>query len=69
MFTYNQVFLLFDHIIVQLGALVWMGTIWSPGVSDSGVGGGGGDDGGGVGYGFLMLVMVLLVVLMLMMVF
>ena len=43
--------MLFDHI-VQLVALVWMGTMgtmWSPGVSNSGVGGGGGcDDGGGV---------------------
>lgn len=37
--------MLFGHI-VQLVALVWMGTMWSPGVSNSGVGGGGG--GGGV---------------------
>ena len=57
--SHNQVFLLFGHIIVQLVALVWMGTVWSPGVSNSGVGGGGGDEGGGVtvdgidfGYGF-----------------
>ena len=73
--SHNQAFLLFDHI-VQLVALVWMGTMWSPRLSNSGVGGGGDDGGGGVtvdcidvGYGFLMLVMALLVVLMLMIVF
>ena len=44
---HNQVFLLFGHI-VQLVALVWMGTIWSPGVSNSGVGGGGGGDDGDI---------------------
>ena len=43
--SHNQAFLLFGHIIVQLVALVRMGTIWSPGVNNSGVGGG---DGSGV---------------------